>query len=78
MSISDLQPYITKTEEYLQQHLLPFWKNRVVDKQFGGFVSDYDKNGNLINTKEKTLLCQARVLATFSLAGRLGYKWDGL
>jgi len=77
MNTPDLLPYLTRTEEYLQQYLLPFWKTRVIDKPFGGFISDYDKNGNLIPTNEKTLLCQARVLAAFSLAARLGYKWDG-
>lgn len=70
-----MKSYLEKTEHYLQNHLIPFWADRVVDKQFGGFQTNYDRNGNRTAITEKSFLAQGRSLFTISHAIRCGYNW---
>jgi mannose/cellobiose epimerase-like protein (N-acyl-D-glucosamine 2-epimerase family) len=74
----DAPAYLAKTERYLRERLLPFWRLRLVDREHGGFHTDYDREGRPADLSEKTLLCQARVMATLSLAARRGFGWEGL
>ncbi len=70
-----MKSFLEKTEHYLQNHLIPFWANRVVDKQFGGFQTNYDRNGDRTDITEKSFLAQGRSLFTISHAVRSGYNW---
>lgn len=72
-----MKEILRKTETYLTQKLLPFWTRRIVEPKFGGFQANYDENGERTKVREKTFLCQARCIFTFSFVLRQGYDWKG-
>ncbi|MBN1809374.1 MAG: AGE family epimerase/isomerase [Planctomycetes bacterium] len=72
-----MKDYLEKTERYLRERLIPFWAERAAEPAYGGFQTNYDRNGRRTEVTEKTLLCQARCLFTISHAVRLGYDWEG-
>ncbi|MGD2246354.1 MAG: AGE family epimerase/isomerase [Candidatus Aminicenantes bacterium] len=70
------EQYIKAREEvrlHLKDELLPFWQKRVLDSEFGGFLTCFDKNGDPSGETDKALLSQARCLFAFSAAHRAGY-----
>jgi len=58
---------------HLINELLPFWTLRMADKQHGGFITHFDKDGNDTGEDEKSLIAQTRCLYTLSSAHRAGY-----
>ena len=72
-----MEEYLRRTETYLTEHLIPFWAKRIVEPTYGGFQTNYDRDGRRTAATEKTFLCQGRCLFTLSHAVRLGYDWDG-
>lgn len=68
---------LQRTESYLRERLLPFWIQRAPEPVWGGFQTNYDRHGRRTTATEKTLLCQARCLATLAHAARLGWEWSG-
>ena len=75
MTVDRLISYLEKTEHYLQNNLIPFWANRVVDEKYGGFQTNFDRNGIRTNVTEKSFLAQCRSLFTISHTVRSGYNW---
>jgi len=73
----DLNACLTQTETYLREKLLPFWIARAVEPTYGGFQTNYDRNGRRTSVTEKTLLCQGRCIFALSHAVRLGFDWTG-
>jgi mannose/cellobiose epimerase-like protein (N-acyl-D-glucosamine 2-epimerase family) len=68
--------YLKALEEvrhHLKNELLPFWQQRALDREFGGFLTYFDKNGDPTGETDKALLTQARCLYSFSAAHRAGY-----
>lgn len=63
-------------QEEMQNHLfneiIPFWLTHGVDEQYGGFLTYLDKDGLPTGETLKTLLCQLRMIFTFSSAHRAG------
>ena len=52
---------------HLEKELIPFWTERAVDAQYGGFLCRFDQNGNLIeNEAEKSIISQTRLIWGFS------------
>ncbi len=68
--VSDL---LARTESYLTDTLLPFWIERSPDKQFGGFLTYFDRDGKPTGETTKTFLMQIRMLYTMASAHRAGY-----
>ena len=60
-------------ESYLKNSLLPFWIERSPDREFGGFLSYFDRYGRPTGETTKTFLMQIRMLYTMSSAHRFGY-----
>ena len=73
-----MKAYLERTESYLTGKLIPFWAQRIVEPEYGGFQSNYDRDGKRTAVTEKSLLCQGRCIFTLSHAARLGFEWDGL
>ena len=73
--VSVLKEYLEKTESYLNEKLIPFWAQRAVEPKFGGFQTNYDRNGNRTEVTEKSFLSQCRSIFTISHAMRLGFDW---
>lgn len=65
---------VEKARQEMQHHLfnelLPFWSTHGVDPEFGGFLTYLDRNGNPTGETVKTMLCQARMIYTYSSAHR--------
>jgi mannose 2-epimerase len=73
MSLDQIKKYREEAFQHLTTELLPFWENRCVDKENGGFVTHFDNEGNDSGEDEKSLIAQSRNLYTFSAAHRAGY-----
>ncbi len=63
---------LEEMRHHLYQELLPFWAVRGVDKQYGGFLTYLDQYGNPTGETLKTLICQTRMIYTYSSAFRSG------
>lgn len=70
-----VQAYLEKTRHYLNQKLIPFWAIRAADPVYGGFQTNYDRNGKRSEVTEKSFLAQCRCIFTISHAMRLGFDW---
>lgn len=55
-----------KVQEHLYNELIPFWDKKGVDKQYGGFLTNFDSNGQSIDMPEKYLNTQSRMIWWFS------------
>ena len=52
--------------EHLYNELIPFWNNKAVDNQYGGFLTNFDANGKPIEMTAKYLNTQCRMIWWFS------------
>ena len=60
-------------QDHLRDELLPFWFSHGVDEKHGGYLTYLDKDGNATGESMKTLLCQARMIYTYSSVHRAGF-----
>jgi mannobiose 2-epimerase len=49
-------------------NILPYWMNKAVDKEFGGFYGQINGNGQVVRDAEKGGIVNSRILWTFSAA----------
>ncbi|GHT81780.1 cellobiose 2-epimerase [Bacteroidia bacterium] len=63
--------WIAVAKEILLQNILPFWVNKMPDKENGGFYGQIDGNNQLYPTANKGAVLNARILWTFAAAYRL-------
>jgi mannobiose 2-epimerase len=64
-------------ERELRGNLLPFWRERSVDRERGGFIAEMANDGTLRTEAPKGLILNARLLWTFArLYRRLGDERD--
>jgi len=66
---------LTETRAQIEKHfteeLIPFWTERSVDREYGGYLLDMDADGQRIEDKtDKHLVTQARMIWSFSLISR--------
>ncbi|MCF6222132.1 MAG: AGE family epimerase/isomerase [Flavobacteriaceae bacterium] len=73
MQIDELIRFKKEALTHLTKELLPFWTDRMIDKENGGYITHFDKDGNDTGEDEKSLIAQARCLYTISSAIRAGY-----
>lgn len=72
-----LESYLDKSTRYLNEQLIPFWAARAVEPKFGGFQTNYDRNGKRTQVTEKSMLSQCRAIFTIAHTMRLGFEWPG-
>jgi mannose 2-epimerase len=72
--VHKLQSYKEEWNNHINNELLPFWFERAMDKERGGFITQFDRNGNDAGTDEKSLIAQARMTYAMSAAARAGYQ----
>ncbi|MBQ7513560.1 MAG: AGE family epimerase/isomerase [Prevotella sp.] len=60
-----------EVQEVLTTNILPFWMNKMVDREHGGFYGRIDGSGVLHPDAEKGAILNARILWTFSAAYRI-------
>jgi mannobiose 2-epimerase len=78
MNREELLKLKDEAENHLVSELLPFWTSRMVDKNSGGFITHFDKDGRDTGEDEKSLIAQTRCLYTLSSAHRAGYGGGNL
>jgi mannobiose 2-epimerase len=59
-------------QNHLFNELAPFWLTHGVDEEYGGFLTYFDRNGKPTGQTDKTLVCQTRMIYSFSSAHRHG------
>jgi len=67
-----LQSHIDRLDPYLKRKLLPFWLDHAVDREHGGYLCYFDRDGKPTAKTAKTLICQLRNIFTFSSVHRAG------
>lgn len=67
------EKYLAEIQHHLHKELLPFWSTRGIDREYGGYLTYLDRNGNPTGETLKTLVCQARMIFTSSSVERAGY-----
>ena len=72
-SKEEITEVLRKTESYLVNVLMPFWMERSVDRQCGGFLPYFDRNGQPTGETAKTYLSQIRMLYAMASTHRAGY-----
>lgn len=73
ITVDKIQGMIDLLDPYLQTKLLPFWYDNSIDRDYGGYLSYFDRDGKPTGKTHKTLICQLRMIYTFSSAHRAGY-----
>jgi mannose 2-epimerase len=73
MNKADFETYRDEMTHHLTQELLPFWLDRALDRENGGFITHFDENGVDTGEDEKSLIAQTRTVYTMSAAHRAGY-----
>jgi cellobiose epimerase len=71
MSDSKLEILKRDVESELVNNILPFWMDKVVDSEKGGFHGRIDGNGKVHHDADKGCVMNARILWTFSSAYRV-------
>jgi len=64
---------LDQCREHLTGELLPFWLDRCLDRENGGFITHFDKDGNDTGEDEKSMLAQMRTIYTMASAHRAGF-----
>lgn len=67
-----------EVQEVLVNNILPYWTNRMQDKENGGFYGRITGHESLMPEAEKGAVLNARILWTFSAAYRLLHKTEYL
>jgi len=73
----EISPYLEEVQRHLHQELLPYWRQRGDDEQFGGFLTFFDRHGNPTGETQKNLLAHCRMIYAFSAIHRAGHDRDG-
>jgi len=71
MSDNKLAILKTEVESELVNNILPFWSEKMIDTDNGGFYGRIEGNGNVHPSADKGCVLNARILWTFSSAYRI-------
>ena len=63
---NDLLPVADEMEKLLMENMMPQWYPRVLDKDYGGFLSDFDYKWEPTGRQNKMIVTQARHIWTCS------------
>jgi len=66
MRYETIQQFSQAVREELQNNLVPFWLERLIDSEYGGFIGQMSNDGIIDPKAPKGLILNARILWTFS------------
>ncbi len=66
--VAEINRLHSEMKSELERDILPFWMDKVVDKDFGGFLGQIDGYGKVVKGAEKGGILNSRILWTFSAA----------
>lgn len=61
-----ISEYVKYYESHILEDIMPFWDERCIDKEYGGYLTCFDRKGNLTDDK-KYVWFQGRQLYVYSL-----------
>jgi len=64
---------LEEVQQHLHDELLPFWRTHGLDEECGGYLTYLNSRGAPTGETVKTLLCQARMIYTYSSLHRAGH-----
>jgi cellobiose epimerase len=67
---TDVDPFRKELERELTKNILPYWANKMVDHDDGGFFGRRDGHDNLVVNADKGVILNTRILWTFSRAAK--------
>ena len=73
----DYTSCLAEVKKHLHDELLPYWRERGDDPEFGGFLTFFDHHGKPTGETQKNLLANCRMIYTFASINRSGYDPDG-
>lgn len=65
-----LRNHLAAVEDHLNNGILPFWFERALDKEYGGFLTNFDEQGKTLPCPEKYVNTQCRLIWWFSTLKR--------
>ena len=69
--IQTLAPTYQPMKDHLFNGIIPFWRQRAGDGEYGGYVTNFDESGKALDTPEKDGYSQARLVWFFSHVCRM-------
>ena len=78
MNIRKIKTWEKEMVQHLEEELLPFWKTRCWDYSYGGYITQFDTDGNDSGVDEKSLLAHMRMIYSLSIAHLYGHDSDGI
>ncbi|RPJ25137.1 MAG: hypothetical protein EHM35_15765, partial [Planctomycetaceae bacterium] len=68
------EKYVPRLEKILTENIEPFWHDKSLDRQNGGYIISFDQRGKLKEPVTKMIVTQARQVWLFSRMARAGYE----
>ena len=68
------QTYLPKLEKILTENIVPFWYDKTIDRENGGYTINHDQQGQPLGPGTKMIVSQARTVWLFSRLARAGYR----
>ena len=68
------EEYVPRVEKILTQNIAPFWHNKSLDRDNGGYIINFGLHGEPMGPGTKMIVTQARMVWLFSRMARAGYK----
>lgn len=65
-----IKDHLATISDQLHNGIIPFWDNRAVDAQYGGFLTNFDEHGHELPCPEKYVNTQCRMIWWFSTLKR--------
>ena len=66
MTNDRLKTYRQQLYNLLNEKMIAFWLDRSIDKEYGGYITSFDENGEVYGELEKNIVTQSRMLWGFS------------
>lgn len=66
------EKWLSEIQDHVRDELIPFWLEHGTDKEMGGFLTYFDGAGRPTGEGVKTLVCQTRMIFTYSALERAG------
>lgn len=78
MNLIKIKAWKQEMTQHLEEELLPFWTQRCWDYSYGGYITQFDTDGNDSDVDEKSLLAHMRMIYSLSIAYKYDHDSDGI
>ena len=74
--MKDLKRFQNEMQDTIQNYIIPFWLDKSVDKEYGGYITSFDENGEFDGNGIKNIVTQSRMVWGFSYLKDLAREED--